>query len=121
MRTEETLGADEEARRGELPDRTASWRGRLESEIADNWSRLVGHGDQLRCNLSESSVYVLDDAIHWLSEAPACSVLAIVTDPPYGLVEYSRENLQKMRSGSGGVWRIPPSFDQWHSFSEFAR
>ena len=34
-----------------------------------------------------------------------------MTDPPYGLVEYSRKNLQKKRSGCGGVWRIPPSFD----------
>ena len=79
--------------------------------MAENWNRLAGHGDQLRCNLSDRSVYVLDDAIHWLSEAPASSVQAIVTDPPYGLVEYSRENLQKQRDGRGGVWRIPPSFD----------
>ena len=91
--------------------RRASWRDCLETEIAENWVRLAGHGDQLRCNLSERAVYVLDDAIHWLSEAPASSVQAIVTDPPYGLVEYSRKNLQKKRRGRGGVWRIPPSFD----------
>ena len=88
-----------------------SWRKRLEDEIAKNWTRLVGHGDQLRCNLSGNAVYILDDAIHWLSEAPACSVQAIVTDPPYGLVEYNKKNLKKKRRGRGGVWRIPPSFD----------
>jgi len=34
-----------------------------------------------------------------------------VTDPPYGLFEYSPEQQEKLRSGKGGVWRIPPSFD----------
>ena len=51
------------------------------------------------------------DAFAWLSSAEACSVHAVVTDPPYGLIEYSDANLRKMRSGRGGVWRIPPSFD----------
>jgi len=35
----------------------------------------------------------------------------VVTDPPYGLVEYRADQLEKMRNGNGGVWRIPPSFD----------
>jgi site-specific DNA-methyltransferase (adenine-specific) len=34
-----------------------------------------------------------------------------VTDPPYGLKEYTPEEKQKLRNGRGGVWRIPPSFD----------
>lgn len=88
-----------------------SWRVQLERAIEDNWARLSEHGDQIRCSLSSRAVFVLDDAIHWLSEAPASCVQAIVTDPPYGLVEYSRENLRKKQSGQGGVWRIPPSFD----------
>ena len=87
------------------------WRNQLEREIEENWVRLAQHGDQLRCSLSDHSVFLLDDAIHWLSEAPASCVQAIVTDPPYGLVEYNRENLRKKQSGHGGVWRIPPSFD----------
>jgi DNA modification methylase len=33
----------------------------------------------------------------------------VVTDPPYGLVEYSEEQVAKRRNGYGGVWRIPPS------------
>ncbi len=97
--------------KNERSDRHRSWRIRLEHEIEENWGQLAGHGDQLRCNLSGRAVFVLDDAIHWLSEAPASCVQAIVTDPPYGLVEYSRENLRKKQSGNGGVWRIPPSFD----------
>lgn len=36
---------------------------------------------------------------------------AVVTDPPFGLVEFTQSQLEKMEAGSGGVWRIPPSFD----------
>jgi len=36
---------------------------------------------------------------------------AIVTDPPYGLHEYTPEQQAKLRAGKGGVWRIPPSYD----------
>ncbi len=39
------------------------------------------------------------------------TIHAIVTDPPYGLVEYSPSHQAKLRSGKGGVWRIPPSYD----------
>jgi site-specific DNA-methyltransferase (adenine-specific) len=34
-----------------------------------------------------------------------------VTDPPYGVIEYEEKDHRKLRSGRGGVWRIPPSFD----------
>ncbi|MFB6179537.1 MAG: site-specific DNA-methyltransferase [Halorientalis sp.] len=36
---------------------------------------------------------------------------AIVTDPPYGVIEFAEENVEKMRDGVGGVWRIPPELD----------
>src|SRR5271157_7865 len=39
------------------------------------------------------------------------SIHAIVTDPPYGLKEYTSVEKEKLRNGNGGVWRIPPSFD----------
>jgi DNA modification methylase len=51
------------------------------------------------------------DAFEWLAGAKARSIHAVVTDPPYGLLEYTDAELQKMKSGRGGVWRIPPSFD----------
>lgn len=51
------------------------------------------------------------DAFAWLSSAGANSIHAVVTDPPYGLLEYSDGELEKLRLGRGGVWRIPPSFD----------
>ncbi|MCI0355261.1 MAG: site-specific DNA-methyltransferase [Acidobacteria bacterium] len=53
----------------------------------------------------------LADAFEWLQQAPTCSIQAVVTDPPYGLVEYTPRQLEKMENGRGGVWRIPPAFD----------
>ena len=51
------------------------------------------------------------DCFEWLASAPSNSVEAVVTDPPYGLLEYSEQEQEKLRAGRGGVWRIPPSFD----------
>jgi len=51
------------------------------------------------------------DAFEWLREALANSIHAVVTDPPYGLKEYTAREVEKLRLGRGGVWRIPPSFD----------
>jgi site-specific DNA-methyltransferase (adenine-specific) len=51
------------------------------------------------------------DCFEWLASEPASSIHACVTDPPYGLLEYSEEEQEKLRKGKGGVWRIPPSFD----------
>lgn len=36
---------------------------------------------------------------------------SVVTDPPYGVIEFTKENVEKMRNGVGGVWRIPPELD----------
>ena len=52
-----------------------------------------------------------DDAFDWLRSRSPNSIHAVVTDPPYGLLEYSEEQKRKLRAGKGGVWRIPPSFD----------
>lgn len=51
------------------------------------------------------------DCFDWLDAQPANSLHAVVTDPPYGLKEYTPEEIDKLRSGRGGVWRLPPSFD----------
>jgi DNA modification methylase len=51
------------------------------------------------------------DCFQWLATAQTNSIEAAVTDPPYGLVEYSEGEQDKLRKGKGGVWRIPPSFD----------
>jgi len=47
----------------------------------------------------------------WLRAREPQSIHAVVTDPPYGLVEYTEKEQVKLRNGRGGVWRIPPSFD----------
>lgn len=52
-----------------------------------------------------------DDAFRWLAARAANSIHAIVTDPPYGLKEYTATEKRKLRAGRGGVWRIPPAFD----------
>lgn len=51
------------------------------------------------------------DCFDWLESRRDTSIHAVVTDPPYGLHEYSSEQQAKLRNGRGGVWRIPPSFD----------
>lgn len=51
------------------------------------------------------------DCFEWLRAQPSRSIHAVVTDPPYGLVEYTSKEQGKLRNGKGGIWRIPPSFD----------
>lgn len=51
------------------------------------------------------------DCFDWLERTESESLHAVVTDPPYGLHEYTAEQQAKLRRGQGGVWRIPPSFD----------
>ena len=51
------------------------------------------------------------DALEVMAAMPVQSVHAIVTDPPYGLIEYEAGNHEKLRQGKGGVWRIPPKLD----------
>ncbi len=54
---------------------------------------------------------VYADAFEWLASASANSIHGIVTDPPYGLLEYRPDQLAKRANGRGGVWRIPPAWD----------
>ena len=51
------------------------------------------------------------DCFDWIEQRADNSIHAVVTDPPYGLHEYSPEQQAKLRVKKGGVWRIPPSFD----------
>lgn len=63
-------------------------------------------------SFSYESAHLLEaDCLDWLRAQAPNSIHAVVTDPPYGLFEYSSEQQEKLRSGKGGVWRIPPSFD----------
>ncbi len=47
--------------------------------------------------------------MRWLAEQPDASFEAVVTDPPYGMIEYTPAQMKKLREGRGGVWRIPSS------------
>lgn len=52
------------------------------------------------------------DCFAWLTQQPERSIQAVVTDPPYGLVEYTAKEQDKLHAGrGGGIWRVPPSFD----------
>lgn len=51
------------------------------------------------------------DCLDWLAGREERSIHGVVTDPPYGLVEYTAKEQAKLRRGRGGVWRIPPAFD----------
>jgi len=81
---------------------------------------LKGHGIQKNLEAPQEwapprsfgkSKFIHADCFDWLEQAEDNSIHAVVTDPPYGLHEYTPEQQAKLRKGKGGVWRIPPSFD----------
>ena len=73
-----------------------------ETALAEAWSPLAKVGD--------ASLYV-GDCLEWLAEQPRHAFHGVVTDPPYGIVEYTAQEQRKLRMGQGGVWRLPPAFD----------
>ena len=75
-----------------------------------HFDRPISHPKQSSFNFGQATL-ILEDCLDWLSRSEANSIQAVVTDPPYGLFEYSEEQKAKLRNGKGGVWRIPPSFD----------
>jgi len=60
-----------------------------------------------------NSYYTLHnaDSFEWLRAQRANSFHAVVTDPPFGVVEYTAKELNKRRNGHGGIWRLPKAFD----------
>jgi len=57
---------------------------------------------------------VHEDAFTWLKRRRAKSVHAVVTDPPYALLEYQPDQLEKRANGKGGIWRLPQAYDGCH-------
>ena len=47
------------------------------------------------------------NCFEWLADQPANSFHAVLTDPPYSVVDFSSKEIEKMRGGTGGIWRIP--------------
>jgi site-specific DNA-methyltransferase (adenine-specific) len=72
--------------------------------------KLNGHNHSIAA-LQTRTELIHTDCFAWLAQREPSSIHAVVTDPPYGLVEYTEEEQAKLRKGRGGVWRIPPSFD----------
>ena len=71
----------------------------------------VGQYFEPRCFRFGKARLFHQDCFDWLDDLPDCSIHAVVTDPPYGIKEYTPSELEKLRAGRGGVWRMPPSFD----------
>ncbi len=69
-----------------------------------------GAGWEDRFTYGDATLYRAD-CLTWLDHREDNSLHAVVTDPPFGLHEYSAEQQAKLRAGRGGVWRIPPAFD----------
>lgn len=84
----------------------------LYEKTSDRGYRLIDEGNsEILTRKLDKATIVHDDAFNWLKNARPQSVHAVVTDPPYGLVEYEASEQRKLRAGKGGVWRVPPSFD----------
>ena len=54
---------------------------------------------------------LLGDCMDAMGSLEDNSIHAVCTDPPYGLTEFSSREVEKLRAGRGGVWRLPPSWD----------
>jgi DNA modification methylase len=76
-----------------------------------HWQQVRTHGEPTRAHLSETATLIKTDALAWLHTLPPRCIHAVVTDPPYGLIEYAPRDHRKLRAGRGGVWRIPPQLD----------
>lgn len=50
------------------------------------------------------------DCLKWLAARRRKSLHAVVTDPPFGMVEYSAKQQAKLKQGLG-IWRLPPAYD----------
>lgn len=55
--------------------------------------------------------FILGDCLREIDLLGENSLHGVCTDPPYGLVEFSAEEIAKLRAGKGGVWRLPPNWD----------
>lgn len=55
--------------------------------------------------------YIKGNCFTELNKLLPNSITAIITDPPYGVREYTPIEIEKMKNKKGGIWRIPQNFD----------
>lgn len=101
LKTPETFIREERGVYRVRPEVLADFQGDLQID-AEPWRQPFFFG---------RTTLIHGDCFAWLEERGNNSIHAVVTDPPYGLHEYTPQQQLKMRQGMGGVWRIPPSFD----------
>jgi DNA modification methylase len=89
---------------------TRAAKGRYALAAADPAPKDEGLQASTGIKIGRATLYSAD-CRSWLSSRDDHSVHAVITDPPYGLHEYTAKEQEKLRGGRGGVWRIPPSFD----------
>jgi DNA modification methylase len=87
-------------------ERVGRGRYRLKKKLKTN-----GHKVHFLSETIGKTQLVQADCFDWLEQRETASIHAVVTDPPYGLVEYTEKEQAKLHNGRGGIWRIPPSFD----------
>lgn len=97
---------------GRAFERTGRGRYRLKNDASEKEiGRSTVNSSIIPAFTSGEATMYQADCFDWLAAQKPASFHACVTDPPYGLVEYSAAEQAKLRAGRGGVWRIPPSFD----------
>lgn len=82
---------------------------RMQASPSQRSTPVIRYG-KLPLKIGQSQLFN-DDCFDWLEDQEDHKYHAVVTDPPYGLHEYTPEQQEKLRNRKGGVWRIPPSYD----------
>ena len=75
-----------------------------------NENQSTSHTPPEEIQIGNAKIYHAD-CIGWLRAQPENSIDAVVTDPPYGVKEYDIEQIEMMKEGRLGIWRLPPAFD----------
>ena len=57
--------------------------------------------------VEETMQIIHGDAFDWLEKTRPNSIHAVVTDPPYGLVEYTRREIEKLVGDEGAFGVFP--------------
>ncbi|MEK7729335.1 MAG: DNA methyltransferase [candidate division KSB1 bacterium] len=85
----------------------------MEASAHDKLLKRQRNGDEQASSIKHERLYAImqADCMTWLENRASTSIHAIVTDPPYGLKEYTAAETTKLRNKHGGVWRIPPKLD----------